>query len=257
MAKKKDEQTEVPEGAVEVVAPLPAATDVAGLLAAAAEGRKRATHVLPIPAWGISVKVAPAHGDEYERVMDDVRAVEVQGKKPHQDAWRQISWFCACVIEPKLTPKEALELFRADPAEVQKVAQLCEMLSTGTPWPLFMLHIWSQQAERLQEQEAEGTMPEGAHRFWVLITQMFAQFFSDANSHTVDWKAAGEVLLGEGIETPVQAAWSLEQHLEAKKLEAKNASEASSGSGELASSGDSEPPPSLDERAGTGETSTT
>lgn len=227
--------------------PYPVASSAAQAIAAAQKARADATIEVPVVGWGLALKVAPASPTAYYQAESMAEKIAEQtGKRREEQAESRWAWFRACVVEPKFENQEIWDLQAADPGEFDKVAQVCELLTKRTPWPLFALALWAQHAQGIEALETKGELPAGSSKFWMGLIGAFSAYATgEAEGTASDLAAVGEAIAKADPKMSLDEASELiETHLGSMAGEAKNEPEAGSPSGEPASSTPDEAPAS-------------
>lgn len=218
--------------------------------------RAKQVHSITWPGWGVALTIAPAPPSAYFTAQQLAADIETKhGRKRPVQLETNVAWVAACIQEPKLTAAECYELADADPGEFEKLAQLCEAISQGTPMPILCLHAWAGLADTLASREAKGEVPSGTVRFWRSVVNAFLQYI-DSDGLTDPQAVANAILEAEPSNVD-EAADALETFFSTLEEERGNASEGSSASGNPASSTPGGPPENSQPQDGTGTTSQT
>lgn len=221
---------------------------------AAKAHRKTLSQTLTMPGWDMALTVVPATAREQYSALEIARKEALaRGGRQVDSLNAHVAWVLACVKEPKFNGAEVYELAQADPGNFEKLAEICEAISRGTPLPLLMLHAWAGLAESLQEREAAGQVPVGSSAFWRSIAGAFAEFV--AGDGGADPQAVAKALAESDAVTAEDGADVLQAFFAEVEDERKNVSEGSSDSGAPASSTSDGPPENSSETDGTGTTS--
>lgn len=225
------------------------------IITRARENRAKQVQKVTWPGWDVELTIAPASASQLYQAQEIAANIEAkQGRARPLQLETNVAWVAACVLEPKFTAVECYELADADPGQFEKLAQLCQAISQGTPLSILCLHVWASLADANEAREAKGEIPAGSSRFWRSVVNGFIQFI-DGNG--AEPQAIAQAILDAAPQTFGDAATAMDAFFEQLEVDRKNAFEGSSASGQPASSTPDEPPASLSETGGTGQTSTT
>lgn len=188
------------------------AASVEDLIGAARTARERKTD--DVDFCGLTVRIAPCRAADWYGIKRRAANLEELADKPYREQVEsQLAWVVACVQEPKIEPKDAIELSNAAPADFEKLAAICEHISTGQPASIWALGIITAHVCSLYDQADEGSTQRAVAEFWGTVLGTVYQWLQSADATTLpDFSALAETLKGEdtAVEAAVDAAraWS-------------------------------------------------
>lgn len=232
------------------------ALTAAEIIAKARDNRAKQVQTVTWPGWDVELRLAPASAGQYYQAEQLAQTIaSKQGRARPLQLETNVAWVAACVQEPQLTAAECYELANADPGQFEKLAQVCQAISQGTPLAIICLNVWAGLVGSMDEREERGEVPAGTARFWRSIVNGFLSFIDNAG--TPDPKAVAQTILDADPSSMDAAADALDEFFVTLEADRKNASEGSSASGSAALSTPSGPPENSQETDGTGTTSPT
>ena len=212
-----------------------------------------------LPYWkGMGITVRDASAQDQTRLRRQLREGMVAGRHMEEDVLTALSWIAACVVKPKLTVDQVVQLWDKAPADMSNLATICQSLSSGMPMPRIMLGVWGNTAAAIEKAVEKGEVGPGALHFWTSMLKVFGAWMDSGGGLALNFRDLGRALCdiedGAGIEDAAQA---VRQWAQDNEVDLGNEPEAeSSPSSASASSGPDAAPTNSPSQDGPTTTST-
>jgi hypothetical protein len=117
------------------------------------------TQEFKLKSLGKSVKIAPASLVETHKILSDLRTIRDNPEDAEARAAWEASWIVACLVEPKITAKDARKLIESNNSDVRRLSAKCQAISS---YSLSDEEEAAEEAENLDTaEEVPGTAPLG------------------------------------------------------------------------------------------------
>lgn len=117
------------------------------------------TQEFKLKSLGKSVKIAPASLVETHKILSDLSTIRDNPEDAEARAAWEASWIVACLVEPKITAKDARKLIESNNSDVRRLSAKCQAISS---YSLSDEEEAAEEAENLDTaEEVPGTAPLG------------------------------------------------------------------------------------------------
>lgn len=110
-----------------------------------------------LKSLGKSVRIAPASLVETHKILSDLSTIRDNPEDAEARAAWEASWIVACVVEPKITAKDARKLMESRNPDVKRLSAKCQAISS------FSLMDDEEAADIIEDietaEEVSGTAP--------------------------------------------------------------------------------------------------